>query len=98
MLDLVHHRIRVGGIVELQVHYRGLILAAGQILQGAQGKEFPPTLSTLDKAADGERVVENLDRVPALGMLGLRKKAVPNHIIRPSKRTPLKIVAAPLLA
>src|SRR5208337_2395572 len=85
---------RVGGVVQFEVHHRGLILAAGQVLQGTQGQEFPPAFAALDNAAYAERVIEDLDRVPDPGMLGLGKQVVNNYIIRALKRTALQIVEA----
>jgi len=91
VLDLVHHNVSVGRVVQLEIHHRRLIFGAGQILQGAQRKKLTAAFAALDNAANAKIVVQDLNRVPDFGVLGLREEVVDDHIIRALKRTALQI-------
>ena len=71
-----------------------LSLASDQILQGAQRNKLTTALAPFHDSADAKLGIKNLDGVADLGMLGLSKKIVHQHIVGRLERTSCKVAEA----
>src|SRR5262249_12508190 len=90
--DLVNDSVGVRGVVEFQVKDRGLVLRAVKVLKNSNLQELAGAFSLLDDAGDAEVVIQDLDGIADLDVLGFCEKVIDEDVVGRLERASAEVV------